>query len=231
VKRKRKPNLTREEKLKRYYALKEKREELVAFDPFWQFEPTTGTLNDSQKAFLSKYLEEEDIPLRVDGQLDILLSDASIVGGGGGNQSGKTVTGCIRGLIKSTGELPKSLRPYEKSFEFDVVRAKTKFIRGRLVSVDFKQLHNTIIPTWRQWTPKAYLKNNKWQDSFSAQHNLLTLYRSGKPCASIEFMTNQQDVDSFQGPPLDWIGYDEEPKEDIYMDSHKRTFLGYKSLY
>ena len=37
--------------------------------------------------------------------------------------------------------------------------------------------------------------------------------------ATIEFRTNEQDVDSFQGPPLGFVGYDEEPKEAIHKEN------------
>lgn len=199
-----------------------KRDELIALDPFWYFKPTTGELSGEMKQFLSQYLKPDDIPQKVDGQLDVLLSSSSIIGASGGNQAGKSCLGAIKGFIKSTGELPQSLKQYELHFKGDIDRARSKFVRGRVVGVDFKQMSNTVLPTWREWCPREYLKNSKWRDSFSSQHNVLTLYRNNKPCASVEFMTNQQDTESFQGPPLDWLLYDEEPRGDIHKENMMR---------
>jgi phage terminase large subunit-like protein len=174
------------------------------------------------KEFLKEYLREEDIPQKVDGQLDALLSDADIVGDAGGNQAGKSVAGCIKGYIKSTGELPLSLRQHEKHFENDIRRAKNKLVKGRVVGVSSKQMKNTVIPTWHEWCPKQYLKKGSWSESYSAGDDTLTLYRGKKKCANIEFMSNQQDVETFQGPPLDFLIYDEEPREDIHKENRMR---------
>jgi len=199
-----------------------KKAELEALDPYWFYEPTTGVLSPTMTEFLRKYLKESDIPQVVDGQLQVLLSRASIVGASGGNQSGKSMTGAIKGYIKSTGEIPIALEPYTKHFEDDIVRAKSKIVRGRVVGVDFKQMVNTVLPRWEESCPRNYLLNRKWSDSFSVQHQTLKLYRGSKHCASIEFMTNQMDKESFQGPPLDWLVYDEEPKEDIHKENLMR---------
>ncbi len=199
-----------------------KKAELEVIEPYWFFKPTDGILTESMKEFIREYILEEDIPEAVDGQLDALLSHASIIGVAGGNQAGKSLSGAIKGFIKSTGELPDSLKKYESHFEEDIKRAKSKLIRGRVVGVDFKQMNNTVLPLWQQYCPKNYLLKGSWGDSFSVQHNTLTLYRDRKPCVIIEFMTNQMEVDSFQGPPLDWLIYDEEPKEAIHKENLMR---------
>jgi len=200
-------------------------EEIKELDPYWGFEPSDGNITPERRAIIEAHLKPDDIPQRLDGQIDVLLSTANIVGASGGNQAGKSAIGAIRGFIKSTGELPLALEPYRDSpaIAQDIERAKRKkLIRGRVVGVDFKQLSNTVLPAWRQWVPRDFLKNGKWKDSFSSQHNTLSLYRKGNLCATIEFMTNQQDVQSFQGPPLDWLAYDEEPREDIHKENLMR---------
>lgn len=138
------------------------------------------------------------------------------------HNSGKTTLEIIKGIIKSTGELPDSLIPYKEHFQRDIDRAHKKFIGGRVVAVGETQLHNTVLKWWKYWVPKEYLKNGNWKDSWSAQFNTLTLYRKGKPCAQVEFKTNAQDVETFQGPPLDWLGYDEEPDEAIHKENLMR---------
>ena len=191
-------------------------------DPFWYFKPTDGAIDSVKREYLSKWLKPEDIPDRVDSQLDVFLSKMSIVGAGGGNGSGKTTVGAIRGYIKSTGELPFPLEPYRVQFQTDIDKAKGKFIKGRVVAVDFRHLHGTVLPTWREWCPKKYLLKSSWTESYSAQFDVLTLYRNGKPCAKIEFMTNKQDVETFQGGELDWLVYDEEPQENIHKENLQR---------
>lgn len=199
--------------------IERKKEEAINQDPYWYFEPSDGTIPEEGLSLLQDYLKPEDIPQRLDGQLDVILSQAEICGGGGGNQSGKSTLQIIKGIIKSTGELPKSLEPYRDKLQKDIDRANDKFVRGRVIAVDFKQLNNTVLYWWRYWFPKEYLKNGSWKESFSVQHNVLTVHRKNVPCGTVEFMTNQQDVDSFQGPPIDWIAYDEEPKQSIYKEN------------
>lgn len=225
---KRKKKLSPEEKKRQLAVLRalaaqliEDRQALMDTDPFWYFIPNVGTIDAEQEAFLREYLHEDDIPPKLTSQLDAFLSLANIVGVSGGNQVGKSVTGAIKGYIKATGELPYAFKDYadHPAIKRDVDRAKRKIVRGRVVGVDFKQLMNTVIPTWQQWCPRSYLKKGKWSDSFSMEHKTLSLYRKDKLCATIEFMTNKQDKESFQGPPLDWLSYDEEPRQDIHKEN------------
>lgn len=197
-------------------------QEAIDQDPFWFFEPSDGTVTPEGLALLEEFLDPGDIPVKLVGQLDVLLCSADIIGVGGGNQSGKTTLEIIKGIIKSTGELPDSLEEYREYFKRDIERAKGKFIYGRIVAVSERQLHNTVLKWWKYWIPRDYLKNGKWKDSWSAQFETLTLYRKGAPCGQIEFRTNKQDVETFQGPPLDWLGYDEEPDEAIHKENLMR---------
>jgi phage terminase large subunit-like protein len=190
-------------------------------DPFWYFEPSDGSITEEGKALLHKYLKEDDIPTVLDGQVDAFKSVSSIKGVCGGNQSGKSVFGAIDGYIWMTGEVPFSL---EGVYPMDTLR-DDRNRNIRVVGVSNKQLLNTVLPTWQEWVPKKYLKNGKWKDSFSAEQKKLHLYVPGfkdKLLATCEFMTNEQDVDSFQGPPLGKIIYDEEPKEAIYKENLMR---------
>ncbi|HDZ27462.1 hypothetical protein LCGC14_0514910 [marine sediment metagenome] len=203
--------------------VKDKLVEVQSIDPFWSFVPTTGELTPEMKDFLGRYLKPEDIPEKVDGQLDSLLDDSDILGVSGGNQSGKSAVGAVDGYISHTGELPDALLPYEKKFAWKLERARKKYMMGRVVGVDGKQLRNTVLPSWKQWCPRKYLKNGSWDDSFTAQYGILELYRHNKKkCGQIEFMTNEMDVESFQGPPLDWIKYDEEARLKIFKENMLR---------
>jgi hypothetical protein len=57
----------REKKLKLLAELKKKYEELKQADPFWFFVPNGGELTDERRAFLRRYLKEEDIPATIAG--------------------------------------------------------------------------------------------------------------------------------------------------------------------
>ena len=190
-------------------------------DPFWSFVPNDGVLTEARKAILRRYLKEDDIPQRVDSQLDVILCTSNIVGDSGGNRADKTTTGCIKGLIKTTGEIPNSLKPYQGILQSYIDRAHRKFIKGRVTGVNSKQLHTRVMSVWKYWVPREYLKNGVWEDSYSKEFDILTLYRKGKPCATIEFMTNEQEVKSTQGGELDWALFDEEPD----MDKYKETLM------
>ena len=188
--------------------------ETKAADPFYWFEPSRGDVTEEGWRILRKYLKPEDLPSGVlDSQLDALCSLSPIKGVSGGNQSGKSTTGAIKAYITATGELPVSL---EQIYPKDLMPKGPKAIR--VVGVSNKQLFNTVLPTYKYWCPKKYLKNGKWEDSFSSLHNTLTLTNG----SFIEFMTNEMDVDVFQGPPRDLVIYDEEPREDIHKENLMR---------
>lgn len=134
------------------------------------------------------------------------------------HNTGKTTCAVIEGIIWSTGEIPDSLKGiYPES------KLPKKFpVRGRIVGVNHKTLHANLIPAMKYWVPKEYLKNGRWSDSWSAENQVLTLWKDGKEVATIDLMTNQQDVEAFQGPPRDWVIYDEEPRHDIYKENLMR---------
>lgn len=188
-------------------------------DPFWFYEPSTGNVSPETTAFMKEFLKEEDIPIRLDSQLDVHLSTASIVLAAGGNQGGKSVCGCIEALIKATGELPDSLKDiYPKK------KLPQEFPQKiRVVGEDYTNgLLKNVIPTYQEWVPREFLINGKWEDSFSSDKVTLSLAKKGKLYGIIEFMSNQQSVGSFQGPPRHKVIYDEQPKQDIYKENLMR---------
>lgn len=198
------------EELERY------KRDIAEADPFWFFEPTDGGIKNRE--FLLRYLKDEDIPQRLDGQLDVLLSEGEIIAASGSNQSGKSSLGAIAGYIQATGQVPFALKGV-----FPEWKLPKKFPqRIRVVGVSANQVQNTVIPTYKQWCPREYLKKGSWSESFSSEHQQLALYKAGKEIASIEFKTNQQDVETFQGPPLDMVIYDEEPRSDIHKENLMR---------
>lgn len=196
--------------------------EIESRNPFWFFVPNEGKIDDWGYGVLRRYLKEEDIPSSVDGQLDVLLSKAETRGVSGGNGGGKTAVSTVDGIIKSIGELPKSLEKHKEHFEETIQRTKSKFIRGRVTAVDNKQLHRVVLETWKKFVPHEYLKDGIWEKSYSKEFDVLTLYRKGKACSSVEFLTNEQAVQSSQGSELDWAKFDEEPDRDKWKETLMR---------
>lgn len=196
----------------------EKIERAKASDPFWFFEPSDGTVTDAGAALLRKYLKPEDIPQRLDSQIDAIKSEAAINAVSGGNQSGKSTIVCIKRLIKATGEVPDA---FKGIFPMHTI-PKKESRRYRVVAEDFANgLLKNMIPTYQRWVPRDYLIDRDWAKSWSAQANTLTLVHPQKKTvvSRIEFMSNAQDVMSHQGPPLDGVDFDEEPRYEIYKEN------------
>lgn len=217
--------MSEEEKARAHAAMLEmenellrKLEEAKAADPFWYFEPSDGTVTAEGRALLKRHLKEEDIPQRFDSQIDALKSESPICAVSGGNQAGKTNVVCIKRLIKATGAVPKAL---EGLFPMHTIPKKTPR-RYRVVAEDFSNgLLKNMIPTYQKWVPREYLIGGVWDKSWSAQANTLTLIDPKKRSviSTIEFMSNAQDVMSHQGPPLDGVDFDEEPRHEIYKEN------------
>jgi len=187
-------------------------------DPFLAYVPTDGNVTEDRWQFLRKYLKEEDIPQRLVSATEVHKSTADIRLISGGNRGSKSTTAAIEDLIFATNEIPDSMKSwYPRSKLSDKPMKKI-----RVIGVDETQLNNTVIPTYKQWVPRSYLKKGSWDDSWAAKANLLTLYRQRKPVATIEFMTNQMAVEKFQGPPLDKLSIDEECIRPIWNENLMR---------
>jgi phage terminase large subunit-like protein len=186
-------------------------------------------IDGDRRAFLQEFLHEEDIPGCLDSQMDVLKSDASILGIFGGNRAGKSAIMAVRRYIIATGELPLGLAGMGLTGGiFGNLRTDFRTCkRYRVVAIDEKQLVNTVLPTYKRWCPREWLRRGKWSESYVSKskdgNNTLFLYKPGgdkeRPVVSIEFLTNKQDVESFQGPSLDGLDYDEEPLEAIHKEN------------
>lgn len=210
--------------------LQVKYDEAVAADPFWHFEPTDGTVSTEGQALIEKYIKPIDRPSRFDSQLDALISDAEIRGVFGGNQSGKSTTGCIEAFIHITGEVPFPLKgvypesKLPKKYPFHV----------RVTGEDYENaVIGTLIPTYAKWAPREYLIDQDWDKSFSVSNSTLTLVKDGRVRGTVEFYSNKQEKGSFQGPPRDMMIYDEEPRSDIRQENMMRmtTAEKFRELY
>ena len=198
--------------------LAEKLTVLKDSDPFWFYEPTRNEVSDVQRSFLKEFLRPDDIPVRLDAAVDVHACTANIIGVSGGNQSSKTTTCTIEDLIKATRKIPQSLIGiYPES------KLPTKKVnRIRIICEDYQNgilKHN--LPNLMRWTPRDYLIDGRWEKSWSAEKMQLTLIHPEEKqiCATIELMTNNAEVGTFQGPPIDRVRYDEEPREDIFDEN------------
>lgn len=202
----------------------------VEADPFWHFKPTDGTVSPEGMDTVRKYIKENDIPAQFDGQLGAMLSEAEIRGVFGGNQSGKSTTGCIESYIALTGEVPFALKDiYPKS------KLPNKYpFHVRVTGEDYENaIVGTLIPTYRYWAPREYLIDGSWEKSFASSNDVLTLVKDGKVRGTLEFYSNKQEKGSFMGPPRDMMVYDEEPRSDIRQENMMRltTAEKFRELY
>lgn len=193
-------------------------------DPYWFYQPSTGKLPPQGEELLREFLKPEDIPDQLDGQVHVHASRADIVGVAGGNQSSKTTTGTINDLIKSTGVLPPSLVGIADH------RIPNKRPNAcRVVCEDYRHgVLNHNLPTLQYWVPREFLIEGRWDHSWSEMKQSLTLVDPKKRelTGTIEYMTNEQRKETFQGPPKDRIRYDEEPREAIYDENMQRFVTG-----
>ena len=199
-------------------------EAIKGSDPFWFYEPTKNTVSETQRIFLKEFLRAEDIPARLDSAMDVHACEANIIGVSGGNQSSKTTTCTIEDLIKACRVIPPSLKGIYPESKLP----KKKFNRIRVVCEDYQNgilKHN--LPNLMRWTPRSYLIDGRWEKSWSAEKMQLTLIHPEEKqiCATIELMTNNAEVGTFQGPPIDRVRYDEEPREDIFDENLLRFVI------
>lgn len=120
----------------------------------------------------------------------------------GGNRSGKTVGGATEGVWRATGKHP-----------YRAVKQPPTY--GRVVSVDFKQgVEKIVRPEIARWLPTSEIRGGSWEDGYNKEFRTLELENG----SVIEFMSYDQDLEKFAGTSRDWIWFDEEPPEDIYIE-------------
>lgn len=199
-----------------------------ADNPFWYYTPVSGDIQGERRAFLQEFLKDEDIPQKLHGAIDVHLSKASIRGASGGNQSSKTTTGCIEAYIKATGSLPFVFDPTNKDFKFPYPQHRLER-KGpqhvRVIGEDYQNgVLRNLIPTYRKWAPKEHLIDGSWEKSYSSGEQTLRLIdpKTKQICGTIEFMSNKQDLGTFQGPPRHMLIFDEEPDHEVYKENLMR---------
>lgn len=192
-------------------------------NPYWFYEPTQGNISKERREFLLKYLKPDDIPQKLHGALDVHLSEATIRGASGGNQASKTVTAIMEALMKASGIPPFCFDPTKAGFKWKLPEKRYQWTEPqfvRVISIDYQNgILKNLIPGFRKWTPREFLKNGSWEDSYSAEKQILTVYWEGQIRGYVEFMSNKQDLASFQGPARQMLIFDEEPDHEIYKEN------------
>lgn len=124
----------------------------------------------------------------------------------GGNRAGKTVAGVNEDTWRAMGRHPfKAVKPAPVSI--------------RYVATDFPSgVEKVALPTFSQWLPVSMLINGAWSDSWSASKRRLTLTNG----SFIEFMSNDQELDSFAGASRDVVHFDEEPDKAVFNENKMR---------
>lgn len=122
----------------------------------------------------------------------------------GGNQSGKTLAGCVDTILNAVDEdaIPahlKGLRRWEPPFKCRVVTPS--------LGKPMDQLQEKL----RECCPPAQLVGDSWDAAYNKQKNTLR-FKNG---SYIEFLSSDQDRDKHGGSTLHRIWYDEEPSQEI----------------
>lgn len=150
----------------------------------------------------------------------------------GGNGSSKSETQLVDIVMEMTGQVPISL---------DDVYPTKKLrppINARIVVQSLTSTWEQAIKPklqWDRWTglgdgktghwgwiPKRFLKNGKWEDSWSAQYRTLTLVNG----STLQVFSHDQETQDFASASVHRIGFDEGPKHAIYRENLLRLREG-----
>lgn len=129
----------------------------------------------------------------------------------GGNRVGKTVGGCTEDVWWLLG-----IHPYRQDANY---KAHNGGCQGRIIGVDFvNAIEKTLLPMVARWIPPSALINGSWTDSYTKQTRTLTLANK----SSVDFMSLDQDLESFASVSRDFVHYDEEPDHAVFVENSTR---------
>lgn len=124
----------------------------------------------------------------------------------GGNRSGKSYSAVAEMLLWATGTHPNPEVPKPP-------------LHLRHVAVDKPNgVDKTLKDLYRKLTPKRYLKNGSFEDSWTKEPPTLTLTNG----TIIEFMSYAQDLDQHAGTSRHAVAFDEEPDQAIFEENLMR---------
>jgi phage terminase large subunit-like protein len=123
----------------------------------------------------------------------------------GGNRSGKTDCLVVKFVMISTDRHPTIKREHPLKFRM----IATVMREGAL---------GILVNKFKRWMPSVHLKGGSWDKAFSSFDNILYC-RNGD---TFQFMSDNQDIQTHRGDDMDFIGCDEEIKEEVFDESLTR---------
>lgn len=164
----------------------------------------------------------------------------------GGNRSSKTTTMFAEMVIQATGVIPPSLKA-----KYPTQKIVPKF-RGRVVGPSLTDWIEPILKPKLRYTdwngvgdpmdgrghwgfiPRQLLRMSKWESAWNEKTRTLHIARDSshmtggvlmelRDWGTLQVMSNDQDLSSFAGSSLTFVGHDEIPRPDIYRENQLRT--------
>jgi hypothetical protein len=147
-------------------------------------------------------------------QYEFMVDRSEVVATNAGNRFGKTTAMVVWAIIQHTPDemLPERLKVFKRP---RAERIKGQPVRGRYLCPTEQLLNDTILPTFKQWMPKALLRGDGWDQAYRSQHNEVYFKDGGK----LVFFTYKQDPNALAAATLDYVLWDEPPPVDHWRES------------
>lgn len=130
----------------------------------------------------------------------------------GGNQSGKTTSGCVDDIIQCVDE--DAVPPHLKRFK----KHKPPF-RCRIGGQGREELQDFVFEKLKEWVPMSQLVGDSWKKAYDSLNHVLH-FKNG---SFIQFKTYMQEGNQWGGSTLDRVHLDEEPRAVHLKESRIRV--------
>ena len=129
----------------------------------------------------------------------------------GGNRAGKTDALVVEFIRLAMNE---DIKPKPVSWG-----AATDPVQLRIVTVDItKGVEQIMIPKFKRWCPKKWLKGGSWERAWNSKDMILTFVNE----STIDFITHGMEIGKMGGVPRHAIAFDEEPPQGIFNEGMMR---------
>jgi len=141
----------------------------------------------------------------------------------GGNQSGKTATGCVDHIVSASGIIPYALRDTYNRAKFQ----GSGNLRYRFVGPNFGEWFDQVIkPSLQEWIPPEAYYYGSWDKSYKERPSRHLVLRrthiNPQATVTIFFMSFEQDVRAHGGPVIHRIWFDEPGPPDLLAENQAR---------
>jgi hypothetical protein len=127
----------------------------------------------------------------------------------GGNRSGKTTYAMVEVVIHSTGKYPDW---------YSVTRRFNRPVKIKIISPKFKEgIGDVIEPKLRSLMPSNAFIGRPKRSPQGYWHHADIKWRDGQGVSTIDFLSQEQDLMSFEGTDADIVVADEPLKRSIYI--------------